>query len=114
VVEKKYEKLLTENRVVATLDVKVEFTKSRNLLIGNSENPERVYYIPADTTFGGEGIEPQEVEEFIKKHSEEIKNGKITLAVLGAQSYNLGKEYLLELYPHLEEKLERAPLKGVF
>jgi predicted adenine nucleotide alpha hydrolase (AANH) superfamily ATPase len=114
VVEKKYEKLLTENRIAATLEVKVEFTKSRNLLIGNLEIPEKVYYIPADTTFGGEGVEQKEVEEFIKRHLEDIKSGKLTLAVLGAQSYNLGRKYFGELYPHLVEKLQPAPLKGIF
>ena len=113
-VEKKYENLLRENRISATLEVRVQFVKSRNLLIGNLENPEKVYFVPADTTFGGEGINPQEVEEFIKDHLGEIKSGRITLAVLGAQSYNFGREYLLELHPHLGDKLEPAPLKGVF
>ena len=106
VVEKKYENLLLGNRVMATLEVRVEFTKSRNLVVGNIENSQRVVAIPADTIFDGKGIELQEAEKLIKDLAEEIKEGKTSLAVLGAQSYNLGMEYLKELHPKVEGKIK--------
>ncbi len=106
VVEKKYENLLLENRIAVTLEVRVEFTKSRNLIVGDIEKAQRVVAIPADTTFGGEGIELQEAEKLIKDLAGEIREKKTALAVLGAQSYNLGMEYLEELHPGVDGKVE--------
>ena len=103
-VEKKYEKLLRENRIAATLEARVEFTKSRNLIVGNLEKAQKVLLIPADTTFGGEGVPLAEVEKLIKKLSSQIGEEKTAIVLLGAQSYNLGLEYLKELHPEVERK----------
>ncbi|RTZ67365.1 MAG: aminopeptidase [Aquificaceae bacterium] len=105
VVEKKYEKLLLKNKLSATLEVRVEFAKSRNLIVGDIEKSQKVVLIPADTTFGGEGITLRKAEGIIDQLSEEIKEGKTAVAVLGAQSYSLGWRYLKELHPQVEEKL---------
>jgi len=106
VVEKKYEKELLTERIVATLDVRVEFAKSRNLIIGNLERAKRVYTLPADTLFDGSGITLEEAENILQNLSEEIKREESALAVLGAQSYSLGGEYLKELHPEVEGKLK--------
>ena len=106
VVEKKYEKELLTERIVATLDVRVEFAKSRNLIIGNLERAKRVYTLPADTLFDGSGITLEEAENILQNLSEEIKREESALAVLGAQSYSLGEEYLKELHPEVEGKLK--------
>jgi len=106
VVEKKYEKELLTERIVATLDVRVEFAKSRNLIIGNLERAKRVYTLPADTLFDGSGITLEEAENILQNLSEEIKREESALAILGAQSYSLGEEYLKELHPEVEEKLK--------
>jgi len=104
VVEKKYEKLLLENKLSATLEVRVEFAKSRNLIVGDIEHSQRLVLIPADTTFGGEGLTLREAEGILDQLSEEIRGGKTAIAVLGAQSYSLGWKYLKELHPQVEEK----------
>ena len=114
VVEKKYEKKLLTDRIVATLDVRVEFVKSRNLLIGNPEGAQVIYLLPADTLFDGRGISIKEVEDFIKNEKQRLQTGNIALAILGAQSYGLGFEYLKELHPDWIEKFRPAPLEGNF
>ena len=104
VVEKKYENLLVENRVAATLEVRTEFVKSRNLIVGDIERAPKVVALSADTLFGGEGVDLQEAEKLIKDLAVEIREGETALAVLGAQSYGLGLKYLKELHPGVEEK----------
>ncbi len=113
-VEKKYEKLLLENRVAATLEVRVEFVKSRNLVVGNLEGAERVLVLPSDTLVDGFGVKPEEAEDFIKNLRGEIERGKTAVVVLGAQGYGQGLEYLLEFHPSVEKKIERAPVGGNF
>jgi len=104
VVDRSYEKLLLENRVVATLEVRVEFAKSRNLIVGNLESSKKVFLSPADTTFGGEGFEIREAERLLKELKGEIEKGETAFAVLGSQSYGLGWKYLRELHPEVESK----------
>ena len=104
VVERKYEKLLLENKISATLRVKTEFVKSRNLIVGDIERAPKVVLIPADTTFGGEGVRLPVAEKLIENLRGEIREGKTAVAVLGAQSYSLGWKYLKELHPRVEKK----------
>jgi len=114
VVEKRFEKELLSERLTVTLDVRVEFAKSRNLIVGSLETAEKVYLLPADTLFDGSGVALDDAEDFLKSHCGEIKEGKIAVAILGAQSYSIGLEYLKELHPEAVEKFEKAPLTGNF
>ncbi len=113
-VEKRYEKLLLENRLAATLEVKTAFVKSRNLIVGNLETSKVVYILPADTLADGFGVKPEEAERFLEKLKGEISEGKTSVVVLGSQSYGLGLKYLLETHPEVENKLKVAPLEGNF
>ena len=113
-VEKKYENLLMNNRIAATLEVKTEFVKSRNLIIGSLETAEEVYILPADTLVDGFGVSLHEAERFIENLKGEIRKGKTAVAVLGAQSYGLGLKFLKDFHPEIEGKLKWANLTGNF
>jgi predicted adenine nucleotide alpha hydrolase (AANH) superfamily ATPase len=103
-VERKYEKLLLENRIAASLEVKIKPSKSRNLIIGDIKTAQRLFLIPADTLQCGKGISPERVSEMIKTLEGEIRNKETALVILGAQSFNVGYEYLKQRHPYVEEK----------
>jgi hypothetical protein len=103
-VERKYEKLLLENRIAASLEVKIKPSKSRNLIIGDIKTAQRLFLIPADTLQCGKGIAPERVSEMIKTLEGEIRNKETALVILGAQSFNVGYEYLKQRHPYVEEK----------
>ncbi|NPB04791.1 MAG: epoxyqueuosine reductase QueH [Aquificae bacterium] len=113
-VEKRYEKLLTSGRVEALLEVRVEYAKSRNLLIGDPESAKVVWTIAADSPPGGAGVSPEELTKFLRAKREAVLKGEEAVAVLGAEGYRAGSRRLKELLPRIEEKLKKAPLKGNF
>ncbi len=114
VVAEKYGKLLEEGRVEAILDVRVEFTKSRNLIVGDVEKTSTIWTVAADTLFDGTGVSPEEAEKFLVSKKREIKEGREAVVFLGAESYGMGSKFLLDVYPEAKNKLKKAPLKGNF
>jgi len=113
-VDRRYEKLLLERKIVAQLEVKLLFAKSRNLILGDPSGAREVYLLPADTLWDGTGVDLFEVKEWIGSVGDLVASGEAAVVVLGAQSYGAGLARLKELYPDAEDAFKRAPLKDNF
>jgi predicted adenine nucleotide alpha hydrolase (AANH) superfamily ATPase len=110
IVEEKYRKLLLENRIAATLEVKFKPSKSRNLIVGNLQSAKRVLTFPVDCLIKEKCPKLENAENLLKQLREELVEGKTVVVFLGAQLYGAGLKFLIEQHPEIEEKLEISTL----
>ncbi|WP_333784540.1 epoxyqueuosine reductase QueH [Thermocrinis sp.] len=89
------EKLLN-NRISAELQAEICWDTSSVLLIGD-ENSELLIGFPADTLQDGSGVSLEQVCRFIESKLMEIKEKRLSIALLGAQSFaKAGSKFLKE------------------
>ena len=98
VVPMQFKEKLLNGKVVATLRTEFLPEKSEVMLIGR-EDSEKLLGIPADTLQDLRGISLNQLEAILRSKEKEIKEGKLTVVLLGAESYgrvgsNFVKEYL--------------------
>ena len=98
VVPKQFKDKLLNGKVTATLRTEFLPEKSEVMLIGY-ESGKKYLGIPADTLQDLRGISLKRLEEILKEKERIIKEGEITIVLLGAESYgragsNFVKEYL--------------------
>ena len=96
VVPESYRKKLLEGKVVATLKTEFLPEKSEVMLVGKEE-AERYLGVPADTLQDLRGITLKHLEEILRGKEREIKEGKLALVLLGAESYGrVGSSFVRE------------------
>lgn len=98
VVPKQFKEKLLSGKVAATLRTEFLPEKSEVMLIGKEEG-KRLLGIPADTLQDLRGISLKQLEELLREKEREIKEGELTVVLLGAESYgrvgsNFVREYL--------------------
>ncbi len=91
-----YKELLLSERVSASLEAEVFHDKSSVLLVG-SLSAKRILGVPADTTQDCEGLSFEDVKTFLDNHTEEIREGSLSLLLAGAESLGrIGSSYFTE------------------
>ncbi|WP_461829657.1 epoxyqueuosine reductase QueH [Aquifex sp.] len=98
VVPESYREKLLKGKIVATLRTEFLPEKSEVMLIGE-EKAKRYLGVPADTLQDLRGITLKRLEEILRGREEEIKEGRLAVVLLGAESYgrvgsNFVREYL--------------------
>ena len=98
VVPKRFKEKLLSGKVAATLRTEFLPEKSEVMLIGKEEG-KKLLGIPADTLQDLRGISLKQLEELLREKEKEIKEGELTVVILGAESYgkvgsNFVREYL--------------------
>ncbi len=86
VVPKQFKEKLLNGKVVATLRTEFLPEKSEVMLIGR-EDGKKYLGIPADTLQDLRGISLKRLESILKEKEREIKEGELTVVLLGAESY---------------------------
>ncbi|NPA53064.1 MAG: epoxyqueuosine reductase QueH [Aquificae bacterium] len=89
-----------------SIGTKVEFTlktefdpdaKSQNLIIGNINAPEKIFFHSDTLSDGSFGYQPEEIKRKIKEEKEKILKGDLCLIITGAETLGkLGKLYFKE------------------
>lgn len=91
-----YGEKLIEGKIAATLRTEFLPERSEVMVIGKEEAP-RYVGIPADTLQDLRGVSLQQVEEILKDREKDIRNGRVSIILLGAESYGrVGSKFVRE------------------
>ncbi len=91
-----YKEKLLQNRIRAELQAEICWDTSSVLLIGDA-NSEYMIGFPADTLQDGSGISFEQICRFIEDRLSELKERRLSIALLGAQSLGrAGSKFLKE------------------
>lgn len=98
IVPEEYKEKLLNGKIVATLKTEFLPEKSEVMFIGSLDG-ERYLGIPADTLQDLKGITLEQLKEILKSKEKEIKEGKLTIVLLGAESYGrVGSNFVREYF----------------
>jgi len=94
-VDKSYREMLLEKPISAQLEAELSWDTSGVLLVG-SQGAEKVLGFPADTLQDQRGVSLQEICNFIQEKEREIREGRLAVALLGAESLGRSGSRFLE------------------